>query len=54
MAPKKVTIGKNPKRKIAICTIEMKKELITKWESGTCLSDPADWLLYNIFMYVLL
>jgi hypothetical protein len=41
MAPKKVTRGEKPKRKIVICTIEMKKKLITKWESGTCLSDLA-------------
>lgn len=41
MAPKKVTRGEKPKRKIVISTIEMKKELITKWESGTRLSDLA-------------
>jgi hypothetical protein len=35
MAPKKVT------KKIVISTIEMKKKLITKWESDTRLSDPA-------------
>jgi hypothetical protein len=39
MAPKKVTRGEKPKEKIVISTIEMKKELITKWESGTRLSD---------------
>jgi hypothetical protein len=31
MVPKKVTKGEKPERKIVICTIEMKKELITKW-----------------------
>lgn len=41
MAPKEVTRGEKPKRKIVISTIEMKKELITKWESGTRLSDLA-------------
>jgi hypothetical protein len=41
MAPKKVTKGKKPKRKIVISATEMKKELITKWESGTRLSDLA-------------
>jgi hypothetical protein len=35
MVPKKVTRGEKPKRKIIISTVEMKKELITKWESGT-------------------
>jgi hypothetical protein len=35
MAPKKVTRGEKPKRKIIKSTVEMKKELITKWESGT-------------------
>jgi hypothetical protein len=46
MAPKKVTRGEKPKRKIVrekivISTIEMKKELTSKWESGTGLSDLA-------------
>jgi hypothetical protein len=41
MAPKKVTRGERPKRKIITSTIEMKKEDITKWESGTRLSDLA-------------
>jgi hypothetical protein len=39
MATKKVTRGEKPKRKIIISTVEMKKELITKWESGTHSSD---------------
>jgi hypothetical protein len=39
MAPKEVTRGEKPKRKIS--TIEMEKELTAKWESGTRLSDPA-------------
>jgi hypothetical protein len=42
MAPKKVTRGEKPKRKIVISKTEMKKELITKRESGTRLSDLAD------------
>jgi hypothetical protein len=37
MAPKEVTRGEKPKKKIVISTIEMEKELITKWESGTRL-----------------
>jgi hypothetical protein len=41
MVPKKITQGEKPKRKIAISTIEMKKGLITKWESGTRLSGLA-------------
>jgi hypothetical protein len=32
MAQKKVTGGEKPKRKIVISTVEMKKELITKWK----------------------
>jgi hypothetical protein len=39
MAPKKVTNVEKPKRKIIRTTVELKKELITKWEKGTCLSD---------------
>jgi hypothetical protein len=40
MVPKKVTRGEKPKRKIVIATIEMNKELITKWEEiCTRLSD---------------
>jgi hypothetical protein len=41
MALKKVTRGQKPKRKIVISTVEMKKELITKWETGKRLSDLA-------------
>jgi hypothetical protein len=41
MAPKKFTTSEKPKRKIANSTIEMKKELITKWENGTFLSGLA-------------
>jgi len=41
MAPKKVTNVEKPKRKIIITTVEMKKELITKWEKGTRVSDLA-------------
>jgi hypothetical protein len=41
MAPKKVTRGERPKRKIVISKIERKKELTTKWERGTCFSDLA-------------
>jgi len=39
MAPKKVTNVEKPKRKIIMTTVELKKELITKWEKGTCVSD---------------
>jgi hypothetical protein len=39
MAQNKLTRGEKPRRKIVISTIEIKKELITKWESGTRLSD---------------
>jgi len=41
MAPKKVTNVEKPKRKIIMTTVELKKELITKWEKGTCVSDLA-------------
>jgi hypothetical protein len=41
MTPKKVTKGEKTKRKVANSTIEMKNELITKWQSGTRLSDLA-------------
>jgi hypothetical protein len=41
MAPKKVTTGEKPKRKIVISMIEMKQELITTWEGGKRLSDLA-------------
>jgi hypothetical protein len=39
MAPKKVTRRERPKRKIVIFTIEIKKELITKWGSAIRLTD---------------
>jgi hypothetical protein len=41
MAPKKVTSGEEPKRKIVISTIGIRKVLITKWESSTGLLDLA-------------
>jgi len=41
MAPKKVTNVEKPKRKIIMTTVELKKELITKWEEGTHVSDLA-------------
>ena len=41
MAPKKVTNVEKPKRKIIMTTVEMKKELITKWLKGTRVSDLA-------------
>jgi hypothetical protein len=41
MPSKNDTKGEKPKRKMIMFTIEMKKELTTKWESGTCLSDVA-------------
>ena len=41
MAPKKVTDVLKPKRKIIMTTVDLKKELITKWEKGTRISDLA-------------
>jgi hypothetical protein len=41
MAPKKVTNVEKPKRKIIMTTVELKKELIGKWEKGTRVSDLA-------------
>ena len=41
MAPKKVTNFLKPKRKIIMTTVELKKELITKWEKGARVSDLA-------------
>jgi len=42
MAPMKVTNVEKPKRKIIIMTmVELKKELITKWEKGTHVLDLA-------------
>ena len=41
MAPKKVTNVERPKRKIIMTMVELKKELITKWEKGTRVSDLA-------------
>jgi hypothetical protein len=41
MAPKKVTNVEKPKRKIIMTTEELKKELITKWEKSTRVSDLA-------------
>ena len=39
MAPKKVTNIEKPTRKIIMTMVELKKELITKWEKGTRVSD---------------
>ena len=41
MAPKKVTNVEKTKRKIIMTMVELNKELITKWEKGTCVSDLA-------------
>jgi hypothetical protein len=41
MAPEKVTNVEKPNRKSIMTTIELKKELITKWEKGTRVSDLA-------------
>jgi Mor family transcriptional regulator len=41
MAPNKVTNVEKPKRKIIMTMVELKKELITKWEKGTGVSDLA-------------
>ena len=41
MSPKKVTNFEKPKRKIVMTTVELKKELITKWEKSTRVSDLA-------------
>jgi len=41
MAPKKVTNVLKPKRKIIMTTVDLKKELITKWEKGRRVSDLA-------------
>ena len=41
MSPKKVTNFEKPKRKIVMTTVELKKELITKWEKVTRVSDLA-------------
>jgi hypothetical protein len=41
MAPKKVTNVEKPKTKIIMTTVELKKELITQWEKGTCVSGLA-------------
>ena len=41
MAPEKVTNVEKPKRMSIMTTIELKKELITKWEKGTRVSDLA-------------
>jgi len=39
MAPKKVTNVEKSKKKIIMTTVELKKELITKWEKGTRVLD---------------
>jgi Mor family transcriptional regulator len=41
MALKKVTNVEKPKRKIIMTMVELKKELIIKWEKGTHVSDLA-------------
>jgi hypothetical protein len=41
MAPKKVTNVEKPKRKTIMTTVELIKELITKWEKGTRVSALA-------------
>ena len=41
MAPKKVTNVEKSKKKIIMTTVELKKELITKWEKGTHVSELA-------------
>jgi hypothetical protein len=41
MAPKKVTNVEKPKSKIIMTRVELKKELINKWEKGTRVSDLA-------------
>ena len=41
MAPKKSGGANRSKRKSVRATIELKKELIAKHESGTCVSDLA-------------
>ena len=41
MVPKKVTNVEKPKWKIIMTMAELKKELITKWEKGTRVSDMA-------------
>ena len=35
MAPKKVTNVEKSKRTIIMTMVELKKELVTKWEKGT-------------------
>jgi hypothetical protein len=51
MAPK-VTRGEKPTRRNVISTIEMKKELITKWEGGIGLSDlAAQYPSYYYYYY---
>ena len=44
MAPKKVTNVERPKRKIIMTMVELKKELITKWE--TCIG-PGRSIRYD-------
>jgi hypothetical protein len=60
VAPKEITRGEKPKREIIISTIEFKKKRITKWESGTLLSDLTAqylscsyyWLIIIQYLYV--
>ena len=41
MAPKKVSDVEKPNRKTIMTTVELKKELITKWGNGTRVSALA-------------
>ncbi len=41
MGPKKISDSTKPKRKAVRTTVELKKELIAKFESGTHVSDLA-------------
>jgi hypothetical protein len=51
LAPKKVTNVEKRKRKIIMTTVELKKELITKWEKDTRVSDLAvQYAFYGILL----
>ena len=47
MAPKKVTNFEKPKRKIIMTTVELKKELITKWGKGYTCIGPGRSIRYG-------
>jgi hypothetical protein len=49
MAPRKVTNVEKPERKIVMTTVELKKELITKWVKGTRVSGLA--VQYGFYEY---